>query len=93
MARLHPILRYQAGGAVIRQANSGVHLNAKTRWIKDGSQALLTHWIVSASVEWLLGINVAQYFIVVDRMAVDGVVVVEPPVHGAPMLWKPMKTI
>ena len=44
--------------------------NGKSCWIKDVSRALLTHWIVSA--------------IVVDRMAVDGVMVVEPPVHRAP---------
>ena len=58
--------------------------NGKSCWIKDVSRALLTHWIVSASVEWLLGINITQDFIAVDRMAVDGVMVVEPPVHRAP---------
>merc|ERR1712139_687905 len=65
-------------GAVVRQAGASVHLDAEASWIEDSGETGAAHRIVAASVEWLLGIDVAEDLGVADGVAVDSVVIVEP---------------
>jgi len=58
---------------------SGCRDLSDRKWRKTGT----THWVAAASVERLLGIDVVEDFVVVHGVAVNGVVIVEPSVHGA----------
>jgi len=63
-----------------------VYLDAETCRTENGGETGTTHGVVAASVERLLGIDVAQDLAVVNRVAINGIVVVEPSVHRAPRM-------